>query len=69
MLTRSTLECCPLCDGMVDLAKMSSHMRTLHQVAPGEPTVADVPVGGKNPLRMAHANREREEELVAAGAM
>ena len=67
MQTRSIPECCPLCDGMVDLAQMARHLRALHQVAPGEQTIADVPVA-KAWLRVPHVNVEAEEELVEAGA-
>ncbi len=67
MASPSTPECCPLCDGTVDLDEMPRHLRALHQVAPGEPTIADVPVS-KNWPRVAEAGLEREEELVEAGA-
>ncbi len=67
MPTPAIPECCPLCDATVDAALMARHLRALHQVAPGEPTVADVPVS-KNWLRVAHIGLEREEELVGAGA-
>ncbi len=67
MQTPSIPECCPLCDGMVDAACMSRHLRALHEVAPGEPTIADVPVS-KHWLHAAQAPVERDEELVEAGA-
>jgi hypothetical protein len=60
-------ECCPLCDGMVDVVHMSKHLRALHEVAPGEPTIADVPVS-KHWLRMAQASLERQDELVEVDA-
>lgn len=66
MRTPSSSEYCPLCDGMVDVTDMSSHLRALHQVAPGEPTVADVPAGRTNWRAVPH--RVEREEFAAVGA-
>ena len=63
----SSPECCPLCEGMVDVADMSNHLRALHQVAPGEPTVADVPAGRMNWL-VAVPHRVEREDLAVVGA-
>jgi hypothetical protein len=52
---------------MVDVADMSNHLRALHQVAPGEPTVANVPAGRTNWL-VAVPHRVEREELAAVGA-
>ncbi len=60
-------ERCLLCGYVVDAADMTRHMRTVHQVTSGEQTMADVPAGRPNWLRMAQPTDLHEHELVGAG--
>ena len=69
MLTPASPARCPLCASPVRGTDLSDHLRTLHQVAPGEPTVADVPTGRTHVLLLPPAAVEHEEELLAAGAV
>ncbi len=70
MLTPVAPTHCPICDSALHQQDLSAHLRTLHQVALGETTIVDVPVG-----RWTHGGHdasfatieEFEEDLMAAG--
>ncbi len=68
MVTPAPSARCPLCASPVPSTDREDHLRAFHQVAPGETTVADVPVGRWDWLRAAPFARELDEELAVAGA-
>ncbi len=68
MLTPASPVRCPLCALSIRATDLPDHLRTLHQVAQGEATVADVPVGRWDWLHPT-APLEHEEELAAACAV
>ncbi len=44
MANASPLKRCQLCNRLVEEPRMMTHRRTVHQVAAGETTIADVPI-------------------------
>ncbi len=68
MRTPSLPDCCPLCDGAIYAPDMTKHLRTMHQVMPGEATIADVPTRGAESMRPVPARLDATEHLVEVGA-
>ena len=64
MRTETSRNPCLLCDSPVDAADLSRHLRTVHEVALGETTIADVPIGRPKPVGVALPAATPEEQLV-----
>ncbi len=63
----SARKACHLCECVLDEKEIREHLRFVHEVMPGERTVADVPAGRVNWLSVASSS-ERHEHLLAAVA-
>jgi hypothetical protein len=57
---------CRLCDDTIDAVSAPIHLRWVHEVLPGEPTMADVPVGGMDRALSAEERDFEERRLVAS---
>jgi hypothetical protein len=57
---------CLLCGSALDAADVSMHLRIVHEVVPGEPTIADVPAGRRTPADLRPASTQPQPVLVGA---
>lgn len=67
MIGNSPRTRCHLCEAPLEDAELRVHLRRVHQVAVGERTMADVPIGRMIAMKPTTSDRDQAPRILLAG--